>query len=217
MTPRRHKGSPIRGRNVRQKKRTILIVGEGRETEPNYFHGLKREQSVMDHYALTIKKGNGRSRVQIVQEAVDKKKSCGQTFDEVWCVFDTESLASTDARQDYNDALQLARRNGIEVAVSNPSFEVWLLAHFVRSSRMFCNGNAVIAELNRHWLGKFARDYDKASARVYNDLANLTRTAIQNALAVRQTDHWGEPDIAKCNSSTDVYILVAKLLGNTGP
>jgi hypothetical protein len=36
--------------------------------------------------------------------------------------------------------------------------------------------------------------------------------AITNANDVRTKDHGGETDIAKCNSATDVYKLVDKLL-----
>lgn len=54
MTQRRDKGLPRRKRSPRKRKRTILIVGEGKETEPNYFHGLKLAQGVQDRYTVTI-------------------------------------------------------------------------------------------------------------------------------------------------------------------
>src|SRR5690606_41139889 len=46
------------------------------------------------------------------------------SFDEVWCVFDV------DEHPRVNDACQMARDNNIQVAVSNPCFELWLLFHF---------------------------------------------------------------------------------------
>ncbi len=48
-------------------------------------------------------------------------------FDEVWCVYDV------DRHPSLNDAGQLARANGIELAISNPCFELWLLLHFRES------------------------------------------------------------------------------------
>ncbi len=203
---------PRRRRLGRKKKRTILIVGEGRETEPNYFHGLKLVQTVRDRYAATIKRGDGGSRVQIVREAVNRKRDCGQEYDEAWCVFDTESLQSAEAVKDYQDAIALAKQNGIRAAVSNPSFEVWLLAHFTRSSRQFLNGDAVIVELNKAWRGSFHRDYDKSDADVYAKLDHLTDVAIKNARSVREKDHHGKADIAECNSATEVHVLVERLL-----
>jgi len=151
MTRQQDRDFPHRRRLGRKKKRTILIVGEGRETEPNYFHGLKQLQSVRDRYAVTIKRGGGGSRIQIVKEAVNRSRDPGRRYDEAWCVFDTESLGSVDAVKDYQDAIVLANQNDIVVGVSNPSFEVWLLAHFIRSSRQFLDGDAVIVELNKAW------------------------------------------------------------------
>lgn len=45
-------------------------------------------------------------------------------FDEVWCVFDI------DEHPNLNDARQLANARGVELASSNPCFELWLLLHF---------------------------------------------------------------------------------------
>ncbi len=209
---RRDEDSPHRRRLGRKTKRTILIVGEGRETEPNYFHGLKQVQSVRDRYAATIKRGDGGSRVQIVKEAVNRKRDHGRQYDEAWCVFDTESLGSAEAIKDYQDAIALAKQNGIRAAVSNPSFEVWLLAHFARSSRQFLDGDAVIVELNKAWQRSFRCDYDKSDADVYAKLDHLKEAAIENARSVREKDHHGKADIAECNSSTEVHLLVERLL-----
>ena len=51
-------------------------------------------------------------------------------FDAVWCVFDVDDHPQVD------DARQMARDNGIELAISNPCFELWLLLHFRESPGM---------------------------------------------------------------------------------
>lgn len=211
MTRRLSKDFPRRQSRGLPQKHTILIVGEGQETEPNYFDGLSRVQCVRNRYAVTVKKGNGRSRVQIMQEAINKKGR-GKQYDETWCVFDTESLDSDDAVNDYNAAIALANKNGIEVAVSNPSFEVWLLAHFTRSSRHFSNGDAVIVELNKHWRPAFKCEYNKSDVDIFGKLFSRMEAAIDTAKTVLKKDHAGRTDIAKCNSATNVYRLVDKLL-----
>ena len=81
---RRSDGFPRRTRNVRPIKTTILIVGEGQETEPNYFHGLKREDIVSDKYAVTVKKGPGISAEHVVRETIHHKQRAekrGEDFD----------------------------------------------------------------------------------------------------------------------------------------
>jgi len=70
----------------------------------------------------------------LVDSAVEKKKEAKRqahrekddnlTYDEVWCVFDV------DAHEYIPEAKQKAEANKIELAISNPCFELWLLLHF---------------------------------------------------------------------------------------
>jgi hypothetical protein len=110
----------------------ILVCCEGKVTEPSYFNGLKREgHNNLLH--VEIKPG-GRVPKTLVDYAVDlkseaEKNARGQQddnlkYDEVWCVFDV------DAHPHLLDAKQKALANGINTAISNPCFELWLLLHF---------------------------------------------------------------------------------------
>ena len=45
-------------------------------------------------------------------------------YDQVWCVFDR------DDHPHFDEAIKMARDNGLDLAVSNPSMELWLLLHF---------------------------------------------------------------------------------------
>ena len=69
-------------------------------------------------------------------------------MDVILCVLDTESLETIQAKEDLAAARQEAVHNGITLYLSNPAFEVWLLAHFRRTSRSFKDCDAVIVELN---------------------------------------------------------------------
>jgi hypothetical protein len=70
----------------------------------------------------------------IVERAAEAKKAAERLarrhgdaflrFDEVWCVFDV------DQHPNVREAINQAQANGIRLAVSNPSFELWLLLHF---------------------------------------------------------------------------------------
>ena len=65
---------------------------------------------------------------KILRERAEKRarreKDENLRFDEVWCVFDI------DQHPNVPDAKQMARDNGIELAVSNPCIELWLWLHF---------------------------------------------------------------------------------------
>jgi hypothetical protein len=196
----------------RPERRTLLVVCEGRETERNYLDGLKREDAVKRRFTVTVAKGQGGSRRQIVQRAVDRKDNAPHDFDEVWCVIDVESEAAKSLRGGLSEAGELAGENGIELCLSNPAVEVWFLAHFVRTSRPFADCHAVELELTKHWQREFGRPYAKNDARVYPCLSGKTDDAIRNARAVRDHDHGDKHDVADCNSSTDVDRLVGYLL-----
>ncbi len=203
------RGRRLRGRPL---KTTVLIVGEGRETEVNYFDQLKRLDSVAERFTVTVKKGPGFNPERVVQETVKHKQRAEireAPYDEVWCVLDTEGAEKRDS---LDKASRLANQNGIRLSVSNPSFEVWFLAHFVRTSRGFNDCDAVIVELNKHWSHVSKASYDKSDEQVFQRLQDRLEDALRNARQVREKDH-KHPDIGECNSSTEVYLLIEHLLG----
>ena len=216
MNAARHKrphGDSMRRTSQRRKlKKTLLIVCEGKETERNYLDGLKREDSVSKLFTIRIVPGKGGSRTQIVNHAIHKKRTQQDAPDKVICVLDTESLQSPQARDDLADARNKAKANGIVLYLSNPAFEVWLLAHFSRTARQFVDCDAVIVELDKKWTANFGQPYDKSDRDVYRKLASRTQAAIENAKAVAEQDHEDKNDIIDRNSSTEVYKLVEGLL-----
>ena len=211
MTPPRHEHFPRRRPLGRKLRRTVLIAVEGRETEYLYFDSLRRTGAVNDYYAVTVIRGKGSSRCSIVDAAVRKRDDSEDEYDETWLVLDTEQLTSPKAVADFRNARTLAKKHRFKVAVSNPSFEVWLLGHFVRSARPFADAGAVISELNRHWKTRFGRGYEKGDRAGFEAIIEHTQTAIKHAKVVREKDHAGKGDICKCNSATDLYLLVERL------
>ncbi|MBI4579594.1 MAG: RloB domain-containing protein [Planctomycetes bacterium] len=196
----------------RQPVETILIVGEGKETEPNYFRGLRDDPRVRDRIRLIVKEGRGGSPEDVTRQAIKEKADAEdrqEAFEEVWCVWDLEG---SNQFQSARTAIGLATANGVTPCASNPCFEVWFLSHFQRASRPFNDGDAVIRELNRYWQDHCGQRYRKSDADVYSRLSGLTSTAISNAREVLESDHQGRPCI-EANSSTEVYRLVRRLLG----
>ena len=187
-----------------------MIVCEGEKTERYYLDGLKREETIGKVFAITVVPGKGGSRSQIIERAVNQKAQ-RREMDVVLCVLDTESLDTTQAKQDLATARQEADRNNITLYMSNPAFEVWFLSHFRRTSRSFRNGDAVIVELDKEWGAAFGQPYNKSDDKVYQRLATRTQAAVTNAKDVVEIDHREKPDIADRNSSTDFYQLVERL------
>jgi len=197
----------------RHARETVLIVCEGQATERNYFDRLRREETVTDRLSVTVRSAHGGSPEAIVREAILYKEQYGEQGDDfgrVFCVIDVERDRSSLAR-----ARKLAQDGDIELVLSNPSFEVWLLAHYERSSRPFTGAKEVRAAFNRHWVKHHGRKYHKGDEDIYGRLARLRRTAIANAKHVRERNFGGMADTADANSSTEVYRLVEYLVGSS--
>jgi hypothetical protein len=188
----------------------VLIVCEGQRTEYHYFHQLKQEERVKKSFRVTVKPGKGGSRQQVAQFAVERKEHANDDYDAVWCVMDVEHPEGLGAMR---EALALLRRKEINAALSNPAFEVWLLAHFEKTGAVFGDCDGVMRRLNKHWQQKFHAVYDKVDERIYHRLSSFTDQAITNAKWVREHHHSGK-DVIDGNSSTDVDLLVSKLRGN---
>ena len=69
--------------------------------------------------------------------------------DELWLLLDTDHYAQGTHLQNFTAALREARQQGIHVALSKPSFEMWLLLHRVEGGAIgpSWNANRVAAAL----------------------------------------------------------------------
>lgn len=183
-------------------KERLLIVCEGRATEPNYLDGLKRFGSIPAHFAITVAKGRGGTRFDIAESAVSKKRELGNNFDRVLLLMDVEHA---EHRESLERALPLLAKHGIEVFLSNPSFEVWLLAHFERTGKWFENGARVEDQLNQHWSREFESEYAKGDVRNFARLQSRLPAVTENAKSVREHQHTGVA-MKDANSATEMYI-----------
>ncbi len=124
--------SLTRGRSSRPEQRRFLIYCEGECTENHYFKGLRRELRALP-VSVCIGGTHGEPK-SLVRAAIAHKKRAPQSaadrytaYDEVWCVMDVEAPTPHPS---LGEAVRLANRNGIGVALTNPCFELWLLLHF---------------------------------------------------------------------------------------
>lgn len=100
----------------------ILVVCGGRTTEPAYVKGLLR---AVDNRAVDVRvKVCPQDPVSVVRHAVGERTRAGDYYVGTWCVLDVDEFAHLDK------ALRLADAEGIDIALSNPCFELWLLLHF---------------------------------------------------------------------------------------
>jgi hypothetical protein len=186
-------------------RKTILIVTEGEKTEPDYFRGLRDKIKGITDFNIVVKSANRKCCQGVIDFAISVKDK--DPYDEVWCVLDVENQENHKA---IIKAISLADKNKINLCLSNPSFEIWFLAHFTRTSRSFLHADDVIEELNKHWKNELKSSYSKTSSDHHQKLQDKKLTAIKNAKEVYEKDHKNKQRHEK-NSSTEVYQLIEKL------
>lgn len=96
----------------------LLIVCEGKNTEPSYFRLFKLTNASIKAI------GTGANTVSLVQRAAELAQM--DHYDQVWCVYDKDSFSAND----FNNGIKMADSLGFQVAWSNQAFEYWLILHF---------------------------------------------------------------------------------------
>lgn len=116
----------------KERKKRFLLYCEGVETEPSYFVGLRDHlRSQLIEVEIGDDQGDPKRLVEMAKRRRDTAKRAAAKqedenllYDEVWCIFDV------DEHVRLRDAIKQAKDCSIDVAVSNPSFELWVLIHF---------------------------------------------------------------------------------------
>ncbi len=132
MKHRERERKRARKKPFRNPKPLVWIVCEGANTEPEYFWGLvakfrKARVQVVDILPAGVPLSAVRKAKEVREEARKRARREGDKNaknDTVWCVFDR------DEHPNVPEAFAMAKANKLDVAFSNPCFELWLLIHF---------------------------------------------------------------------------------------
>lgn len=202
-----------RPQNTRQERECILIVCEGKETEPNYFKTLKAKLK-LKIVRVEIVSSENTTPIQIVEFALEKRDERQRTYqknhrinlitdplyDEIWCVFDVEQQGTNPS---LDSAILKANSEKIYLAISNPVFEYWFLLHFAEYNRAFSDYKDVERELKKH-IPKYQKNMN-----VCDIIFDNTTDAINRANNVLKNQPDRDSDFP--NPSTSVSLLVEKL------
>ena len=110
----------------RREQQRLLIVCEGKSTEPGYLRGLLRmlRATAVDVHSVDVKHAGVTHPLGVVQETIKIQAKASHPYDQCWCLTDVDSHAGLAA------ACAMATRAGINIVISNPCFEIWLLWHY---------------------------------------------------------------------------------------
>ena len=186
-------------------KPIILVVSEGEVTEPEYLRGLQRAcrnprvtiEVAPEHGDPKFLVEHAKRYKERAQTQADREKDDNLAYDSVWCVFDR------DEHPRFGEAIEMARDNGIRLAISNPCIELWLLLHFRE------NPGAQLRVKIRAMLSKHVPTYDK-----HVDYATYAAGYQQAAARAGKMDHDAEAaDEPHRNPTTGVYKLTELIRG----
>jgi RloB-like protein len=79
----------------------------------------------------------------LVRHARSLRAAAVHDVDELWCVTDVDEFS-------LDPAVRLAAAESVNLAISNPCFEVWLIFHHRDFSRPLQNADQAIVLLRRH-------------------------------------------------------------------
>ncbi len=208
-----HKRKVRQARELERKKASrapydrIFIVCEGEKTEPNYFKGLRNELRLNKANVVIDDKKKGLDPKRLLDHTLEELKKDPE-FNHIFCVFDKDKHAT------YNSTLEriskLHPRGGgvIHAITSVPCFEIWLLLHFVYTTKSYgtpfqgSSADLVIADLK-----KYLPDYEKGARDIFIHVLSRIEDAIKNAKQLTKFNETSGTD----DPSTKVHLLVEYL------
>ena len=195
---------------LREQRRKIILACEGTKTEPGYFTELVREERIDIAVNVIIAPHRGTAPVSVVEAAIEERQKLKhnkrwQPRDEVWAIYDGEEHRAANA-ENWHRAIDMAHGNNVNLAVSNPCFELWFLLHFED-----CYAAVDRVEVRRR-LKKHIAEYDKSLPVYTSYLRGHTDAAIARAKQIAAFAQQGDKP-PHDNPCTGIGPLVALLLG----
>ena len=185
----------------------VLVVCEGKKTEPNYLQAFCDELKLSSANIKLV--GLGASPLKIAEHAL-RKFNADKDYDRVYCIFDK------DQHHCFHDALAKIKahreraRNPVPIhaITSIPCFEYWLLLHFADSTRPYASaggksaGDQLLSEVKNH-----IKDYHKGDKTVFEK----TKSNLETAIARAKKIHAQQAKNGTDNPSTNMFELIEYL------
>lgn len=188
----------------------VLIVCEGGKTEPNYFKELRDAFKLSTANIRITGEECGSAPSSVVDYALAEYRK-EKKYNRVFCVIDKDRHPTYKESLDRIRNARLGNGDTIEAITSVPCFEIWLLLHFIYTTKSFGSTGAsgsicasVIKELKKK--GRIPH-YEKGSKNIFPALLEKLPDALINA--VRLEKHG--KDVGSENPSTNMHKLVEYL------
>lgn len=192
-----------RTQGIRKELNRVIIACEGSKTEKNYFQAFFNRLIVNKNISKTslVIAIHKHTDPQGVLKDLLKVLNKDNEFEHQWIVIDR------DEHINFADTLYQAESINVNVAYSNPCFELWYLLHF----------EDWFIPIHRHDLPTRLKqyiDYEKNSTTMYQEVLSRQKIAIERAKRLINYHSKKRPlNPTIDNHSTTVYQLVEVLNG----
>lgn len=158
-------------RNGNRRKRLIgqripelgyyIIITDAKETEKNYFEGLRR--SIPEHLQRSLVVKTKRVDIESFIDVALDERNKNPIYAQPWIVFDRDQV------HNFDEIINSAKNKEIKVGWTNPCIEIWFFAYFAimpvfENSRRCCN------EFSEYFKKAFGFEYDKADPLIFEKL-----------------------------------------------
>lgn len=203
----------VRNRDI---YKDLLIVCEGKKTEPNYFWGLALHLRLPNVKPIQLKEKS--TPKQIARVAYEELCNHRDKYAAVFCVYDVDE-DSRPMMESAADAGQFVRTRPkiddvlFKAIPSTPCFEIWFLLHFGRSDKPYAKTGSksaqyqLMADLRRH-----LPEYDKSRKDIFEYLEGRCPNGLETAIANAQ---WLCKRPSTTNPHTLVHEVVSYMLEHT--
>ncbi len=181
-----------RPQQIRDTLPIVLIVCDDAKTAPAYFAEVRTR---LRKYCTVKLMSEPRDPARVIAFACNQKNelSDGGEGATVWAIIDLEMKPTSDALT--ASLREQAENCGVELLLSQPCFEVWVLSHFMCTGQMFVTCDAVLQEVKKQWKAAFGQEFPQKKAQAnYCKLMDRLDSAISNAKVhtSAQSQSWTE-------------------------
>jgi len=206
--PSRRAQAYRRGKADRAPHEVVLIVCEGEKTEKKYLRALCNDLRLSGASVMITPSYRGSDPMSVVKYAMERYKDDKSIYDRIYCVFDRDTHANFNEAMAFVESSSLAMRRVLQVALSVPCFEFWVLLHFEYSSAPFVPaGGRSPCDHVVEAIKLRIRDYAKSMEGLYDRLKPLTDQALVHADRIEEENRRSRSQ----NPATGVHKLVRYL------
>jgi RloB-like protein len=168
----------------------LHIYCEGEKTEPIYLNKYieKKHPGNRELKVFKVEKTKKNTPIQLVDVAVKAKNDGNCPDDDIfWVVYDREAEAEY-SNELHKKAADKAKANGVQVALSNVCFELWLLLHFesVAAPYSSCDNLLKDSKLKAYLKNLGIDKYAKADKKIFDLISGNISTARDRTKAMNK-------------------------------